>query len=96
MNETLSLPARFDSAAVPGFIDAMKRLRGQPVSLDGARVEFAGSLALQALIACYRQWGKDGMPFVLSEPSQSLFGCSANLGISPADFGAGNDMEIPA
>ena len=94
MKDTLLLPARFDSAAVPGFAEAMKSRRRAPITLDGSQVGFAGALALQALIACRRQWEDDGMAFSLSGPSQSLLECCKSLGIAPADIGATGELEV--
>lgn len=87
MNDTLSLPARFDSAAVPAFIEEMRTRRSRPVTIDASQVGFAGALALQALVACRRQWQVDAAQLGLRGASDALLESCRSLGVDPTEIG---------
>ena len=93
MDEKLSIPARFDSASVEAFADALRQRRNQPVDLDGGEVKMAGALALQALVATRRQWQADAVPFSLINPSKALLDACRMLGVPPGEIGAASEEE---
>lgn len=96
MNDSLSLPARFDSAAVPGFIQEMRARRNRPVTIDAGQVGVAGALALQALVACRRQWQADAAQFGLTPASDALLDCCRSLGVDPVEIGIDAETEAAA
>ena len=88
MDDALSLPARFDSAAAKSCAEALLALRGRPVTIDARAVIHAGALAVQALIAGRRQWLADGAGFRLTAASAGLLDCCRILGVDPTEIGA--------
>lgn len=88
MSEKLSLPSRFDTASVDEFVAALMQQRHRPVTIDGARVSIAGTLAIQALVSGARQWAEDGMEFRVVAPSEALLESCHVLGIAPMEIGA--------
>jgi anti-anti-sigma regulatory factor len=87
MEDRFSLPARFDSASVQAFTDAVKKLRKQPLEIDGGRVATTGALAIQALISTARQWREDEARFHLAAPSDALLDACRVLGVPPEEIG---------
>ncbi len=96
MDDRLSLPARFDNAAVPAVLDALLQRRNKPVDIDAGGVKFAGTLAIQLLVAAVRQWRADDIPFRVVSPGQALLESARVLGVDPVEIGITPDAEQAA
>lgn len=83
MTDQLTLPERLDSSgAVPLAAELLSR-RGRPLVLDAAGVEVAGALAFEVLVAAGRQWGADGVPLSIEQPSDRFAAAARALGLQP-------------
>lgn len=84
MKGSLKLAACLDSLATEHLASEFTQMRGHSVVLDAGQVTFLGALALQLLLASYRQWQDDGKSFQIINPSAafldgiSLFGVAAS------------------
>jgi chemotaxis protein CheX len=65
----VQLPAVLDLGATAGLWRELTAMSGQPLRIDASGVERIGGLCLQILIAAEAKWAKDGLMFVVDNPS---------------------------
>lgn len=84
MAQQFILPNRLDSSAAPSLVQSLLALRNQPLTIDAARVEVVGALAVEVLLAAHRQWKDDGHILCLSQPSPQFRAALETLGLHEA------------
>ena len=82
MTECLTLPSRLDSSAAPALMRGLLEKRGRPLAIDASRVEMAGALACEVIIAAKRQWAEDGLELTFTVVSDRFHAIWRVLGLS--------------
>ena len=80
---SLTLTEALDIRAAAPLLDALRGLRGGPLSLDGARVERLGGQCLQVLMCAHAAWVEDGVAFEIHDPSTALKDAWMLMGANP-------------
>lgn len=93
MTEIYSLDGHLDSAAGPKLAAEILEKRGSPLKVDAQNVSFAGTLALQVLVAARRQWQEDGHDFSLGPVSAAMAASASSVGIDLTAIGA-RDADV--
>ncbi|PIE07311.1 MAG: chemotaxis protein CheX [Rhodobacterales bacterium] len=81
---TLDLPPRLDLPALAALQGELIARRGTDLTLDAARVEHLGALALQLIRSAARSWAEDGHALSFENASTDLADQLALLGFDPA------------
>lgn len=69
-------------------------MRGHSVVLDAGQVTFLGALALQLLLASYRQWQDDGKSFQIINPSAAFLDGISLLGVAASSLRIEETAEV--
>ena len=94
MSEQISLQPHLDSAAAQPLAAELMERKGQVVNVDASAVSFAGTLALQVLVAAYRQWQDDGVGFSIAPVSQKFTAACSSLGVALDEMGVSPDAIL--
>jgi chemotaxis protein CheX len=68
----VTLPEVLDIQAIEPLRASLLAARGQPLTIDAARVERLGGLCLQLLLSAQRTWAEDGQPLALVSASAAF------------------------
>ncbi len=82
----LALPEILDLKAAAPLAAGFLAVRGRPVHVDAAQVNWVGGLCLQVLLSAAKTWQLDEACFSLVNPSSEFIAGLARLGIAIADF----------
>jgi chemotaxis protein CheX len=85
----LVLAPVLDLRAATPLAEQLLKHRGQPLTLDGSKVERLGALCLQVLLSAIQTWTQDGMALQLSACSASLIEDLRVLGVDPEQLKVG-------
>lgn len=86
---TISLPAVVDFEASRHMHQAIARAQESPLSIDVHAVRHLGGLALQVILTSKMRWARAGLPFEVTNPSDSFVDALARLGLSFSCFEGG-------
>jgi chemotaxis protein CheX len=84
MTATIALPPRLDFVAATQLGEDLRRLRGQPVTIDCADVSMLGAAALEVLVSAAGSWRRDGVALVCAGPSREFLSDLATMGATGA------------
>lgn len=82
----MGLPPKLQAAAIGQCLDDLKRLRGQPLTLDAKGVQFIGAQGIQLLISAAKSWRADGQDFKLVNLRVELRETPRLLGVSDLEL----------
>lgn len=94
MKGSITLAACLDSLATERLASEFAPQRGHPLTVHAGEVSFVGALALQLLLATYRQWQADEKLFEITGPSDAFLDGIALLGGDPAMLGLGGPVGV--
>jgi chemotaxis protein CheX len=85
----IELPEQLDMPVAAHLAQSFAALVGEPLAVDGARVQRLGASCAQVLLAAARTWKSEGDPLSLQNPSPRLLEDLNLLGLEPATFLSG-------
>jgi chemotaxis protein CheX len=85
----IELPEQLDMPVAAQLAQSFAALVGEPLAVDGARVQRLGASCAQVLLAAARTWKSEGDPLSLQNPSPRLLEDLNLLGLEPATFLSG-------
>ena len=77
---SLPLPSKMDAGAAPGLKALLLECRGRPLAVDASDVQQMGALCLQVLLSAQKSWRREGLGFVVQNPSPAFRDSVASLG----------------
>jgi anti-anti-sigma regulatory factor len=78
---TITLPAVVDFEASRHIHQAIAQAQTSPLCIDVHAVRHLGGLALQILLVSKMRWARMGLPFHVTNPSDSFVDALARLGL---------------
>jgi len=85
----IELPEQLDMPVATQLAQSFAKFVGEPLAVDGARVQRLGASCAQVLLAAARTWKSQGDPLSLQNPSSRLLEDLNLLGLDPATFLSG-------
>jgi chemotaxis protein CheX len=81
LTQILRLPATLDLRAAGPLVANFNAARGNHVAIDASQVDKIGTQCVQVLMSAHVTWARDGIPLVMTNPSQALLDTLDVLGI---------------
>lgn len=81
-NKTLNLVESLDLRAAHPLLSTLLAERGEPLLVNAAHVAKVGAQCLQILVSAQMTWERDGVAFVLTNPSQAFLDAQHLAGVS--------------
>jgi len=85
----IELPEQLDMPVAAQLAQSFAALVGEPLAVDGARVQRLGASCAQVMLAAARTWKSEGDALSLQNPSPRLLEDLNLLGLEPATFLSG-------
>jgi len=85
----IELPEQLDMPVATQLAQSFAALVGEPLAVDGARVQRLGASCAQVMLAAARTWKSEGDALSLQNPSPRLLEDLNLLGLEPATFLSG-------
>jgi chemotaxis protein CheX len=85
----IELPEQLDMPVAVQLAESFAKLVGEPLAVDGARVQRLGASCAQVLLAAARTWNSEGDSLSLQNPSPRFLEDLNLLGLEPATFLSG-------
>ena len=85
----IELPEQLDMPVAAQPAQSFAALVGEPLAVDGARVQRLGASCAQVMLAAARTWKSEGDALSLQNPSPRLLEDLNLLGLEPATFLSG-------
>lgn len=89
MTAKVDLPEQMNTDSAEALLAELSALRGSPVTLCAAKVQFLGGLCFQILMSARDCWQAEGHELALGATSPAFETAMKRLGMPPQSFSGG-------
>lgn len=87
-SNTYTLPESLGTASAPALLEALRGLRGTPLSIEAGHVRRTSAQSVQVLLAAAAAWRADKKALLIEAPSEDFVDALRLLGLTPTDITA--------